>query len=87
MGIKIQRKDTPVSSLPGALVATLTNLAMDTKEKLENADEDLFAMPDDSYEKQDASKKANENPFNIKQNHGRTHQYSCNLEKHFISLK
>lgn len=37
--------------LPGALVATLTNLAMDNKEKLENADQDLFAMPDDSYEK------------------------------------
>ncbi len=35
--------------LPGALVAALTNLAMDTKEKLENADQDLFAMPDDSY--------------------------------------
>ena len=42
--------------LPGALVATLTNLAMDTKEKLENADQDLFAMPDDSYEKQDRLK-------------------------------
>ena len=42
--------------LPGALVAALTNLAMDTKEKLENADEDLFAMPDDSYEKQDRLK-------------------------------
>lgn len=37
--------------LPGALVAALTNLAMDTKEKLENSDQDLFAMPDDSIDK------------------------------------
>ena len=37
--------------LPGALVASLTNLAMDAKEKIETADADLFAMPDSSFEK------------------------------------
>lgn len=37
--------------LPGALVATLTNMALDCKEKIENADQDLFALPDDSFEK------------------------------------
>ncbi|MGN0902455.1 MAG: hypothetical protein ACI4M9_04145, partial [Succinivibrio sp.] len=34
--------------LPGSLVAVLTTLGMDLKEKLENADADLFAPPDDS---------------------------------------
>ncbi len=38
--------------LPGAVVAALTNLAMDSQSKIENADEDLFAMPDQSVEKQ-----------------------------------
>lgn len=37
--------------LPGTLIAALTNLAMDTEDKIENADEDLFAMPDDSFDK------------------------------------
>ncbi|MGN1281128.1 MAG: hypothetical protein ACI4UM_04415 [Succinivibrio sp.] len=37
--------------LPGSLVAALTNLAMDTTDRIENSDEDLFAMPDDSYDK------------------------------------
>lgn len=37
--------------LPGALVANLSNLAIDAKEKIENGDADLFAMPDSSVEK------------------------------------
>ena len=36
--------------LPGTIVATMTNLAMDLEDRLENADSDLFAMPDDSYD-------------------------------------
>lgn len=37
--------------LPGAVVAAMTNLAMDLEPKIENADEDLFAMPAPSIEK------------------------------------
>ncbi len=37
--------------LPGSVVAALTNLAMDSEEKLSNADGDLFAMPDSSVDK------------------------------------
>lgn len=37
--------------LPGAVVAAMTNLAMDSESKLENADEELFAMPDSSVDK------------------------------------
>ena len=37
--------------LPGSVVACLTNLGMDVKEKIEKADQDLFAMPDDSFDK------------------------------------
>ncbi|MGN0903002.1 MAG: hypothetical protein ACI4M9_06940, partial [Succinivibrio sp.] len=37
----------------GSLVAVLTTLGMDLKEKLENADADLFALPDDSFDKKE----------------------------------
>ena len=32
--------------LPGAVVATLTNLGLDIKDKLDNASQDLFCFPD-----------------------------------------
>ena len=37
--------------LPGAVVATLTNLGLDIKDKLDNASQDLFCFPDSSVDK------------------------------------
>ncbi|MCI6939333.1 MAG: hypothetical protein U0O25_00055 [Succinivibrio sp.] len=37
--------------LPGEIIAVLTNLGMDLKEKIEKGDEDLFSMPDSSFDK------------------------------------
>lgn len=38
-------------SLPGAVVATLTNLGLEAKDQIEEASNDLFAFPDESFDK------------------------------------